>query len=87
MSKEKAKIDEWLKDLGPSKELLDDYKKKRIDWPEYEKRYLKEMETQARLIKILADRAEKETITLLCAEPTDEQCHRRLLKELIEKVD
>ncbi|MBU1810164.1 MAG: DUF488 domain-containing protein [Candidatus Omnitrophica bacterium] len=28
----------------------------------------------------------KETITLLCYEKIDKECHRRLLKELIEKV-
>jgi len=86
LSKEKAKIGEWLKELGPSEELLDGWNKKRIKWPEYEKRYFKEMESQKESIRILAERAKKETITLLCKEPTDEECHRRLLKELIEKV-
>lgn len=84
LSKEKAKIDEWLKELGPSSELLDDWNINRIGWLEYEKRYLKEMETQVKLIKNLAERSKTETITLLCKEPTDEHCHRRLLKELIE---
>lgn len=43
------------------------------------------MEVQSGLIKILAERAKNEIITLLCKEPTDEHCHRRLLKGLIEK--
>lgn len=72
--------------VGPSEELLDDWNKKRIKWSEYEKRYFKEMKPQEELVKTLAEKAEKETITLLCKEPTDEECHRRLLKELIEKV-
>ena len=84
LSKRKTKIDEWLKQLGPSEELLDDWNKKRIKWPEYEKRYFKEMEAQEDFIRTLAERAKKETITLLCKEATDEECHRRLLKELIE---
>jgi len=86
LSREKAKIDEWLKELGPSPELLTDWNKKVIGWPEYEKRYLKEMEAQTNLIRNLSERAKEETITLLCTERTDEQCHRRLLKELIENA-
>lgn len=86
LSKKKAKIDEWLKQLGPSEELLGDWNKNRIGWTEYEKRYFKEMESQREVIKTLAEKAKKGTVTLLCKEPTDEECHRRLLKELIERV-
>jgi uncharacterized protein YeaO (DUF488 family) len=84
LSKEKAKIVEWKRELAPSKELLDDWNNNRIDWAMYEKRYLKEMENQSESIKKLAERAKKETVTLLCKESTDEHCHRRLLKNLIE---
>lgn len=84
LSKEKAKIDEWKKELAPTKELLDDINNRRIDWPTYEKRYIEEMKSQKESIKKLAERAKTETITLLCKEPTDECCHRRLFKELIE---
>ena len=87
LSKEKAKIDEWLKELGPSDALLDDWNKGLISWEEYEKRYIQEMSDQAKAIKLLAERARTETITLLCKEPTDEHCHRRLLKELIENAN
>jgi uncharacterized protein YeaO (DUF488 family) len=84
LSKQKAKIDEWLPELGPSKELLDKWNKNLISWRGYEKRYLKEIEARTGLIENLAQRTKKETITLLCKEPTDEHCHRRLLKKLIE---
>jgi uncharacterized protein YeaO (DUF488 family) len=85
LSKKKAKINEWLPELGPSKRLLDEWNKNLINWDEYEIRYLKEMEVRTGLIDNLAQRAKTETITLLCKEPTDEHCHRRLLKELIDK--
>ena len=84
LSKKKAKIDEWLQELGPSKELLEQWNKNLISWDEYKIRYLKEMKAQTGLIENLAKRAKKETITLLCKESTDEYCHRRLLKKLIE---
>ena len=84
ISKEKNKIDMWIRELGPSKELLQDLMSKKIDIPEYEKRYFKEMESQADKIKELANLAGEGTITLLCWEKTDEGCHRRLLKQLVE---
>jgi uncharacterized protein YeaO (DUF488 family) len=58
---------------------------RRITFSEYEKRYLKEMEAHEDKIKELAELARGGNVTLLCKERTDEECHRRLLKGLIEK--
>lgn len=80
-----VKCDEWIKEVAPSWNLLKDYNSKRIDFSEYTPRYFKEMEDQMDVIKELAQRARSKTITLLCYEKTDEKCHRRLLKKLIEK--
>jgi len=78
--------DEWLRDLAPSIELLNDYRKRKIDWSEYVRRYLKEMENKKELIKELKKRSDGgEVIGLLCWEKDDRFCHRRLLKDLIEK--
>jgi len=85
VTKEKAKIDEWHKELAPSKELLSDWNNGKVSWQEYEQRYSKEMDAQEKIIKEIATRAKTETITLLCKEETDEHCHRRLLKRLIEE--
>ncbi|MFA5033810.1 MAG: DUF488 family protein [bacterium] len=84
----KANIDRWIKELGPSTELLNDWNEHRVDWIEYEKRYRREMEDPERqqAIKKIAELSEKKTVTLLCWEESDEYCHRRLLKELIEKA-
>lgn len=82
----KGSYDEEYRDLAPSIGLLMNYKKKKIDWNEYEKRYDEEMKPKKDLLKELAERAKKETLTLLCFEKTDEKCHRRLLKTLIEKI-
>ena len=77
--------DEWLRDLAPSIELLNDYRNKRIGWSEYEKRYLKEMEGKKELIRELKKRSDNgEVVSLLCWERDDRFCHRRLLKGLIE---
>ena len=76
---------EWLRELAPSVELLNDYRNKKINWSEYKQRYLKEMEDRKEIIKELKKRSDEgEVITLLCWEKDDRFCHRRLLKYLIE---
>jgi len=83
--KYKGRYDEWCRDLAPSAELLRRYKRGEIDWDEYEKLYNEEMKAKTPLIKKLAERAAEEEITLLCAEKTDEKCHRRLLQNMLEQ--
>ena len=76
----------WIRELAPSKELLQDWKNNSVTWQEYELRYFKEMENKQEFIQELADLAATETITLLCFEKEDNpHCHRHLLKQLILK--
>lgn len=79
-------FDEWLKGLAPSINLLNEYRQGKIDWDEYEIKYTREMEDNKELISRLRIRSNNgEVITLLCWEVGDSHCHRRLLKDLIEK--
>jgi uncharacterized protein YeaO (DUF488 family) len=84
------KYDEWSIILSPSEFLLNMYRRLDITWDTFERMYKKEMENADKqsLIKGLRERSLKgEIITLLCWEKEDTKCHRRLLKELIEKED
>ncbi len=81
----KDKIDEWDKPYAPSEKLLADWNNERISFKEFKSRYLKEMKMCTEKIKELSKKAKNETITLLCHERNDEHCHRKMLKELIEK--
>lgn len=83
--KYKGRFHEWKRDFAPSADLLRNYKRREIDWKEFEKRYLKEMDSKTQSLKEFAGRTKKETITLMCAEHTDEKCHRRLLKNILGK--
>jgi uncharacterized protein (DUF488 family) len=70
--------------LAPAKDILDDYKKKRIDWAEYERRYnalLDERRPEASLRPEDFDRT-----CLLCSEADARQCHRRLAAEHFARV-
>jgi len=67
--------------LAPSVELLDDYKRKRIVWAEYERLY-RELIAQRRIEKTLS----KELLAdgcLLCSEAAPTNCHRRLAAEYL----
>ena len=65
--------------LAPTKEILDAYKKKAIDWEEYEKQFTKLM--VHRKAYNLVRLKELDKTCFLCSEPTPEKCHRRLVVE------
>lgn len=65
--------------LAPTKEILDTYKKKQIDWDEYVRRFSKLI--SERIIENEISAEELNNACLLCSEPTPEKCHRRLIAE------
>lgn len=71
-----------LKILAPSPDLLKNYKNKKITWDEYEVEYTQYLKT-LRFNDFLS-RHELDSCCLLCAEPTPEKCHRRLIAEYIQ---
>lgn len=73
-------------ELAPTLEILDAYKQDG-DWPAYERAFLPLLKERA------AERIGQQLLTtyhhpcLLCAEPTPDHCHRRLVAEyLAEKL-
>ena len=69
--------------LAPTKEMLDAYKKKRIDWKDYERRFIDLM--AERQIEDKIDRETLENACLLCSEEEPHYCHRRLIAEYLKK--
>jgi len=96
----KKKITEWLPVLAPSRQLLGEFKKElkilkdpKLAWNlvHYDSRFRIEMLRRAepiaalrRLRGINKQLKGKRVVYLICHETTDEYCHRRILKELIE---
>jgi uncharacterized protein YeaO (DUF488 family) len=80
-------VDEYVRALGPSRELLHAFKRGEIDWPAYETAYLREMQTESSKHEIerLAKIALQQRITVLCVCNDEAFCHRRLLRDLIKK--
>ena len=72
-----------MPDLAPTKEILEAYKKKQINWDEYVRRFSRLIKERKIEKKISAD--ELSNACLLCSEPTPEQCHRRLVSEYLKE--
>lgn len=75
------------KKLSPTKEILDDYKKKIISWNDYEDKFIRllnEREIKKHVIENLYDVLDGSC--LLCSEETADKCHRRLVAEYIQRV-
>lgn len=70
-------------ELAPTKEILDEYKKERGSWADYEAKFLHLM-----ALRRVEEEVPKEVINggcLLCSEETAERCHRRLVAEYLQR--
>jgi uncharacterized protein YeaO (DUF488 family) len=87
LTKEKAAIDEWLRDLAPSNELRRWYHARPSEWEAFRKKYLKELSQpeQQQALHHLYDLAhQKERLTLLFASKNESLNNAVVLKELLE---
>jgi uncharacterized protein (DUF488 family) len=71
-------------DLAPTKELLEKYRKKKIDWRQYEIEYLNLLDMRKIGQKIELEKLHENCF--LCSEHTPEKCHRRLLAEYLKNI-
>lgn len=69
----------YMPEFAPTKQLLDDYMDKKINWDEYESQYLEII--RKRNIKLELEIFEN--ACLLCSEEKADKCHRRLAAEYI----
>ena len=70
-----------LSDLAPTQELLDNYKKRKGSWSEYESRFLELL--RKRGVDHSLDRSVFNMACLLCSEHEPSHCHRRLVAEYL----
>lgn len=87
MSKAEAGIDEWLKELSPSPELLKWYSHDPEKWPEFRKRYLKELSSpdKKELVEDLAAQASEGNVTLVYSAKDTEHSNARVLEGLLSR--
>ena len=84
----KGSWDAFIPDVAPSPQTLKLYRDKEIKFPEFTGIYLQELIDSmdaAIAIKTLASLATIGPISLLCYENVDTFCHRRFVKEIVER--
>jgi uncharacterized protein YeaO (DUF488 family) len=87
LTKEKAAIDDWLRDLAPSNDLRKWFHSQPQRWQDFRKRYLAELgapEAEVDLRKLYALTRKKKRVTLLFASRHEEQNNATVLKELLD---
>ncbi len=84
MRRDKARLDEWVKDIAPSDDLRKWFSHDPEKWPEFRKRYKAELRKKKDLVEQLRDEAKGDTVTLLFAAKDAEHNNAVVLQELIE---
>jgi uncharacterized protein YeaO (DUF488 family) len=88
VSKERAALRDWLKELAPSTDLRNWYQHDLNRWPEFERRYREELRDRARQddLQRLVARARTGDITLVFAARDAEHSSARVLKDVLEAL-
>jgi uncharacterized protein YeaO (DUF488 family) len=84
LSKQRAKIDLWMKDIAPSPELRSWFGHDPAKWDEFLKRYQAELKDKDNLIRQLKRKAQKGKITLIYAARDQEHNSTLVLKRFLE---
>lgn len=85
LSKEKAHVELWLKDIAPSTELRKWFAHDPAKWPEFRKRYLVELKKNTDGLSMLKKEAAEGTITLLYAARDQEHNEAAVLQPLLSR--
>jgi len=87
LTKERAAIDKWLRDLAPSNELRQWYHARPDQWELFRKKYLKELSRpacQESLRRLYEFAHKKKRLTLLFASKIETRNNATVLKELLD---
>lgn len=84
MTKEKAHVDLWLKEIAPSTELRKWFGHDPEKWKRFQRRYETELLHNGRLIEMLTQKARVDTITLLYGARDEKHNEARVLKQVLE---
>lgn len=87
VSKARARIDAWDKDIAPSPELREWYEHDPDKWPEFQKRYLQELRDPAarRILDGLVRRAARGRVTLVYSSRAGDISDAAVLVRLLER--
>lgn len=85
VSKDKAQVGLWLKDVAPSAALRTWYQHDPAKWPEFRKRYWAELDQLGDLVTLLKHRVGEGTVTFVYAAHDEEHNSAVALKAYLER--
>ena len=86
ISKEKARLDLWLKDVAPSNELRKWFGHDPVKWDEFRKKYLEELQGNAEAVAELKQVVrENKKVTLLYGAKDDQHNQALVLQEYLKR--
>lgn len=65
LTKVRAKVDVWLRDIAPSAELRKWFSHDPVKWDEFQRRYLEELQRKPEQVELLLHELKKGPVTLL----------------------
>jgi len=85
MTKERAAVDLWLKDVAPSTELRKWFGHDRARWKQFQSRYRSELGAKEDALQSLKAMSKERTITLVYGARDEEHNEALVLKEILEE--
>ncbi|HNP07312.1 MAG TPA: DUF488 domain-containing protein [Cyclobacteriaceae bacterium] len=85
LTKEKAAVDLWLKNIAPTTELRKWFDHDPKKWTEFQKKYYQELEMQKDQISLLKAELRKGEVTLVYGARDEEHNAALVLKELLNR--
>ncbi len=84
LTKERAAVDLWLKEVAPSTELRKWFDHDPAKWKEFKVRYRKELREKKDAITLLMQHAKEQTVTLVYGARDEEHNEALVLKSIID---
>ena len=84
VSKEKASIDRWAKELAPSSELRTWFHHDPDKWPEFLERYAEELKAQNTALDELESLAKDQTVTLVYSAQSEDRNQAAAILHVLE---
>ena len=85
LTKEKARVDLWLKEVGPSPELRKWYSHDVEKWTEFKRRYTKELKDKTDLLDEIKTHAKKGKVTFIYAAHDEEHNSALVLRDFLKR--
>ena len=85
LTKERAAVNLWLKDVAPSTELRKWFGHDPAKWKQFQLRYQKELREKKDAIQLLKQKSKEHTVTLVYGARDEEHNEALVLKSVVER--